>query len=423
MAYLHFNGHVYEIRTDNALQWGAANASAVQLGGYLARIGSAAENAAIYNFVKNQQEHWTQHNIARDGGGAEYVWIGAKDTAVEGQWKWTDGTTFFYKDGDGQNLYSNWGGNATTQEPDDYTDSQVSPDGQDGGALALTNWGNIGVAGQWNDIAMNNELFYLVEYDTAGSNNVIPTGLTLSRSAVAENAATNSVVGTFSAVDGDGDTLTYTIMDPTGAFAIEQNRLVLKKALDYETARQHTITAQVDDGYGGIISKVLTVDVTDVSEPSVPGTPTTPTSVVLIGTRSQDRLVGGAGDDMLSGGFGNDTLDGGAGSDIFVFNAKLSKTNKLNKKQNLDTILGFNPDEDTIHLKKGVFSKLGKTGVLKKNAFYTGTKAHDGDDRIIYNKNTGALSYDKDGKGGAEAIQFAKLDAGLKITNADFLVI
>jgi serralysin len=52
-----------------------------------------------------------------------------------------------------------------------------------------------------------------------------------------------------------------------------------------------------------------------------------------------------------------------------------------------------------------------------------GAAAQDAQDRIIYNSATGALLYDSDGVGGAAAVQFAELSAGLALTNLDFLVV
>ena len=52
-------------------------------------------------------------------------------------------------------------------------------------------------------------------------------------------------------------------------------------------------------------------------------------------------------------------------------------------------------------------------GKLDKDAFVSGdhvSKAKDAQDRIVYNETTGALYFDKDGKGGAKAIKFAVLD-------------
>jgi serralysin len=48
--------------------------------------------------------------------------------------------------------------------------------------------------------------------------------------------------------------------------------------------------------------------------------------------------------------------------------------------------------------------------------------AADADDRIIYNKSTGALFYDPDGKGGTAAIQFAKVVANAVLDHTDILI-
>ncbi|WP_180355838.1 hypothetical protein [Aliirhizobium smilacinae] len=68
-------------------------------------------------------------------------------------------------------------------------------------------------------------------------------------------------------------------------------------------------------------------------------------------------------------------------------------------------------------------TKAGKVGDLSSAAFYAGTAAHDSSDRIIYDKSSGKLFYDADGKGGAAAIQFAQLQKGLSITASDFDII
>ena len=59
---------------------------------------------------------------------------------------------------------------------------------------------------------------------------------------------------------------------------------------------------------------------------------------------------------------------------------------------------------------------------MSSSAFYAGAAAHDSTDRIIYNSNTGALSYDPDGTGAAAAVQFAELSPGLVLTYQDFLI-
>lgn len=133
----------------------------------------------------------------------------------------------------------------------------------------------------------------------------------------------------------------------------------------------------------------------------------------LKGNSGDNNLNGGDGDDKLYGGNGNDVLIGGAGKDMFVFHTALSPTN-------IDTIEDFSAADDTIRLDDDIFTMIGKVGSLSSDAFYSGTKAHDASDRIIYDKVTGKLWYDADGTGKGVAIEFAQLDKGLIITADDF---
>jgi hypothetical protein len=266
--------------------------------------------------------------------------------------------------------------------------------------------------------------------------NTAPEKLTLSTTTIAENAGVDTIVATFSAVDAQGDALTWSLTDPSGTFKISGNSLVLAKALDFEAGqRAFIITVEAKDKYEGKTTQSFTLDVANVIEK---------TGLTLIGTAGDDLLTGEAGDDLiygrggndvlrgeagndkLWGELGNDTLLGGAGADIFVFDQKLARTNTANKRYNLDKIGDFSRVDDTIHLAKSVFSKIAKKGVLQSKEFYASTKsqAHDASDRIIYNKQTGALLYDKDGTGAAAAIQFATIAKNLKgFSHLDFFVI
>jgi Ca2+-binding RTX toxin-like protein len=276
--------------------------------------------------------------------------------------------------------------------------------------------------------------------------NTGPSGLALTQTAFAENTLVNTPLARVTSQDAEGDAITYTLLDPSGTFKLDQGNLVLVKALDYETRTSYAVTLEARDAYGAVSTQTLTLSVTDVGDtPSNPGDPSPPVDAPLVlrgtagantlagrgnndilsGLSGKDGLYGNGGNDKLSGGLGNDTLSGGTGSDIFVFDAKLSKTNRLNKQQNLDRITDFSVADDTIHLTKGVFTKIAKKGVLAGSAFYASTKgvAHDASDRIVYNKKTGALFYDKDGSGAAEAIQIATLSSRLGLTSTDFFVI
>ena len=134
------------------------------------------------------------------------------------------------------------------------------------------------------------------------------------------------------------------------------------------------------------------------------------------GGNGDDAVNGYGGNDTLNGGAGNDTIYGGSGTDTFVFNTA------LNVASNIDKITDFSVDDDTVRLENAVFTALA-TGTLAGSAFYIGTAAHDASDRIIYNKTTGALTYDSDGNAAGGAVQFATLGAGLALTNADFVVV
>lgn len=139
----------------------------------------------------------------------------------------------------------------------------------------------------------------------------------------------------------------------------------------------------------------------------------------LTGNEFSQAVIGNGKVNVINGGAGNDTLTGGAGKDVFVFNTALNATT------NKDTITDFSPADDTIKLENtgaGLFNGLG-TGNLAATRFYIGTAAHDADDRIIYNKTTGVLSYDADGNGAGAAVAFAVIANKTALTNLDFVVI
>jgi Ca2+-binding RTX toxin-like protein len=136
----------------------------------------------------------------------------------------------------------------------------------------------------------------------------------------------------------------------------------------------------------------------------------------LYGGSDRDALSGGSGSDYLSGGAGSDTLTGNSGKDYFVFDVRASRSN-------IDRIVDFRPSDDTIMLDSRIFTKAGRDGWLAGSAFTTGSGAKDASDRVIYNKQSGALLYDADGAGGAAAVKVAQLSAGLSVTKNDFFVL
>ena len=143
----------------------------------------------------------------------------------------------------------------------------------------------------------------------------------------------------------------------------------------------------------------------------------------LVGRDGADTLDGGDGNDLLRGGTGNDTLIGGAGRDNFRFDTALTSGAVVN----VDTILDFAYDYDTIRLENSIFTAFGAaTGVIGAANFkiiMTGG-ATDADDFIVYNRQSGALYYDANGNvnGLTDAVQFASIGVSRNISYDDFVL-
>ena len=137
----------------------------------------------------------------------------------------------------------------------------------------------------------------------------------------------------------------------------------------------------------------------------------------LTGGSKADVLSGDSKANVLNGGLGKDTLKGESGSDQFVFSTALSKSNA-------DKIADIKHDTDKIVLDDAIFKAIGAK--LDKAEFYAksgATSAHDGNDHIVYDKSTGKLYYDSDGKGGHGAVLFATLSGHPSLDSGDFLIV
>jgi Ca2+-binding RTX toxin-like protein len=136
---------------------------------------------------------------------------------------------------------------------------------------------------------------------------------------------------------------------------------------------------------------------------------------ILIGGLGNDTLVGSVGNDSLIGGSDNDTLTGGAGSDRFVFQSR---------NERVDRITDFNSAQDSILVSAtGFGGGLVRGNPLAASQFRLGTAALDANDRFIYNRSSGVLSFDADGTGTAfTRIAIASLIPGVALTSADIFV-
>ncbi|MBY5826463.1 cadherin domain-containing protein [Rhizobium leguminosarum] len=115
---------------------------------------------------------------------------------------------------------------------------------------------------------------FATETFTLDGSNSAPTNIQLSKTALSEDTPIWTTVGLLSARDADGDTLTYTLLDGANDhFRIKGDRIVTSKALDYETAKSHTIKVAVSDGKV-TVQKDITINVLDVNEVPVNKAPT-----------------------------------------------------------------------------------------------------------------------------------------------------
>ena len=140
-------------------------------------------------------------------------------------------------------------------------------------------------------------------------------------------------------------------------------------------------------------------------------------SLTLTGNNSNNLIQGSSGNDTISGLMGNDTLIGGEGRDTFVFSTT------PNSKSNLDKVNDFNVGEDFIGLKTNIFQKIGPSIETSELGFIESGSNQTMNEYILYNPNTGYLSYDKDASGPAQAIPVAIIGMHLALSIHNFVIL
>jgi hypothetical protein len=154
-----FDGRTYQVVKENR-KWVDAATCAALNGGKLVEINSALEQAAVFEGVSNASIN-LEATEATDFEDIAFVWLGGNDAEFEGDWMWDgdndgSGGLFWVGTTTGAAVggaYFNWG-----NDPDNNGD-------QDGLAMPLTDW-PLGTAGQWADLKMSNDLYFVVEYST-----------------------------------------------------------------------------------------------------------------------------------------------------------------------------------------------------------------------------------------------------------------
>ncbi len=119
---------------------------------------------------------------------------------------------------------------------------------------------------------------------TALNGNDAPSEPVLSNLIVVnENQAAGVVAGNLSATDPDGGTVTFSVLETGGPFAVSGTNLVTTEMLDYEGAPSHQVTVRASDGTA-YTDKIFTVAVGNVND--------APTAIALSNdTIAEDALA------------------------------------------------------------------------------------------------------------------------------------
>ncbi|MCZ8228826.1 MBG domain-containing protein [Flavobacterium sp.] len=100
--------------------------------------------------------------------------------------------------------------------------------------------------------------------------NEAPTDITLSATAIDENVAANSTVGTLSSTDGDTSSFTYSLVAGTGdtdnaVFSISGSDLKIIASPDFETKASYSVRIRTFDGTS-TFEKAFTISINDINE-------------------------------------------------------------------------------------------------------------------------------------------------------------
>jgi len=123
----------------------------------------------------------------------------------------------------------------------------------------------------------------------------------------------------------------------------------------------------------------------------------------VMGNGADNRLSGNAGDNRLDGRGGSDTVFGGLGDDVFVIRG--------GRNDAADMLADFGSGEDRIALAGGRLRKLLDAGGQLAEGVLG--------DRLVYDANSGELSFDRDGAEGKAASVVLAILVGVNDLDAD----
>ena len=214
-----FQDHKYYIVQD-WVSWETARQNAIDLGGYLLTINSAAEN----NFIQN--------NIG-DNYKWDSYWIGFSDTAEEGTFVWANGS---------DSTYTNW----YDGEPNNAGDEDV---------VEFNAY-----SGKWNDLNSNDGRFYIIEFSgtISAKDVVIPY-------VVSNSSGFSTTSGTDATFTGSG-----TVTIPAGQSKVDLTVTAVNDSENEDTETiTYTITDNITDGTYDEASSTATISIIDDEAPAV----------------------------------------------------------------------------------------------------------------------------------------------------------
>ncbi len=225
-------------------------------------------------------------------------------------------------------------------------------------------------------------------------------------------------------VDPDrSDVLTYSVSGAPAWLTIDPLTGKLSGTPNYAAADTATITVtlQATDKQSLSASTPLTIKLVNVAK--ILGTADNNTLIAgagadsITGLAGNDALNGGAGNDTLVGGLGDDQLTGGDDQDRFVFESAIKNGG------NVDTVTDFVSGSDKIALAGSIFTALRSDTDLSDNLWLsTSTSPATARSNLVFDPQSGVLSYDPDGSGPATSIAICTLVGVTKLVASDLVM-
>ncbi len=128
----------------------------------------------------------------------------------------------------------------------------------------------------------------------------------------------------------------------------------------------------------------------------------------LVGTKYSDWLIGDSGNNVIEGGDGQDELLGGGGADVFVYK---------DPTHGKDKIVDFSSNDILQISAAGFGGGLSANMTLDSSSFISGSNPSATSNKATFLYNTGSktLSFDRDGTGGASALEIATFSNGYSL--------